>query len=146
MPRANVVQRFSDGSWEIPDDFEGRVEALAKKQARYPGSITALSFLSLEEQVKADGAAWLDRQLMAKEPALLRGNRFGAIASDALRRRQGHLVEQGLFERDGQAVRYQRNLLRLLRQRELAAAGDKLSKEMGLAFVETQHGDRIEGV
>ncbi|PKQ04530.1 MAG: conjugal transfer protein TraI, partial [Alphaproteobacteria bacterium HGW-Alphaproteobacteria-10] len=40
LRRANVVRRFPDGSWEIPENFEGRVEALAKKQARYPSRIT----------------------------------------------------------------------------------------------------------
>jgi len=146
LRRTNVVRRFPDGSWEIPENFEDRVEALSKKQARYPGRITTLSFLSLEAQVKADGATWLDRQLLAKEPTALRGERFGAEAAQALRRRQEQLIEQGLAERDGNTVRYQRNLLRALRQRELAAAGERLAKETGLAFLETQNGDRIDGV
>ena len=146
LRRANVVRRFQDGSWEIPEDFEDRVEALAKKQARYPGRITTLSFFSLEAQVGADGATWLDRQLLTKEPLALRGERFGAEAAQALRRRQEYLIERGLAEREGQHVRYQRNLLRLLRRRELAAAGEKLAKETGLDFAETQDGDRIDGV
>jgi len=146
LRRANVVRRFPDGSWEIPENFEGRVEALAKKQARYPSRITTLSFLSLEAQVGADGATWLDRQLLAKEPSALRGERFGAEVAQALRRRQEHLIEQGLAESNGQRVRYQRNLLRFLRRRELTAAGEKLAKETGLAFVESQDGDRIDGV
>ncbi|MEQ8178554.1 MAG: relaxase/mobilization nuclease and DUF3363 domain-containing protein [Nitratireductor sp.] len=146
LRRANVVRRFPDGSWEVPEDLEDRVEALAKKQARYPGRITTLSFLSLEAQVNADGATWLDRQLLAKEPATLRGERFGAESAQALHRRQEHLMEQGLAERDGKTIRYQRNLLRALRQRELAAAGEKLAKETGFAFVETRDGDRIDGV
>ena len=146
LRRANVVRRFPDGSWEIPEDFENRVETLAKKQARYPGRITTLSFLSLETQVNAGGATWLDRQLLAKEPTALHGERFGAEAAQALHQRQEHLVEQGLAERDGQRVRYQRNLLRLMHRRELVAAGEKLAKETGLDFVEAQDGDRIEGV
>ncbi|MDJ0683720.1 MAG: relaxase/mobilization nuclease and DUF3363 domain-containing protein [Alphaproteobacteria bacterium] len=146
LRRANIARRFPDGSWDVPDDFEDRVEALASKKARFPGSVTALSFLSLEAQVKADGATWLDIQLVAKEPMPLRGERFGAAAAEALHQREEQLIAQGLAKRDGQAVRYQRNLLKLLRQRELAAAGEKLSKEIGLSFVETQDGDRIEGI
>ncbi len=146
LRRANVVRRFPDGSWEVPDDFEDRIETLAQKRARYPGRVVALSFLSLDSQVKAGGATWLDRQLVGKEPAPLRGNRFGVAAADALRQRQDHLMEQGLAERDGQIVRYQRNLLCVLRQRELASAGDKLGKEMGIKYVETQDGGRIEGI
>ncbi|WP_372071462.1 relaxase/mobilization nuclease and DUF3363 domain-containing protein [Tistrella mobilis] len=146
LRRQNIVQRFPDGSWEIPDDFENRVDTLAKKQVRYPGRVVALSFLSLEAQVKADGATWLDRQLLSKEPTPLRGDRFGAASSAALRQRQDHLVEQGLADRNDQTVRYQRNLLRLLRRQELAAVGEKLAREMRLDFVETQDGSRIEGV
>ncbi len=146
LRRQNAVRRFADGSWEIPDDFEDRVDALDRKKARFPGSVTVLSFLPLEAQVKADGATWLDRQLLATEPTALRGERFGAAATEALRQREEQLIAQGLAKRDGQTVRYQRNLLKLLRERELAARGERLSKEIGLSFTETQDGDRIEGV
>ena len=145
LRRANVVRRFPDGSWEIPNNFEDRIEFVAKEQARYPGRVAALSFLSLNSQVKADGATWLDRQLVVKEPAPPRANRFGVAVADALRKRQDYLVEQGLAERDGKTIRYQRNLLRVLRQLELGAAGEKLAKEMGLKFVEAQDGARIDG-
>jgi hypothetical protein len=43
-------------------------------------------------------------------------------------------------------MRYQRNLLKLLRQREVADAGDKLAKQTGLAFAPTRDGERFEGV
>ena len=146
LSRANIVRRFPDGSWEVPVDFERRVEALAKARSHYPGSVAALSFLSLEAQVKADGATWLDAQLVAKEPIALRGDRFGADVAEALSEREERLIAQDLAERDGQTMRYQRNLLKLLRQREVANAGEKLSKEMGMSFSPTQDGDRIEGV
>ena len=146
LRRANIVRRFPDGSWEVPDDFEDRVAELAKTRAQYPGSITTLSFLSLEAQVKADGATWLDTQLVSKERLSLRGARFGAAATAALHDRQRHLIAQGLAQRDRQTIRYQRNLLMLLRQRELAATGEKLSKEIGLSFTANRDGDRMEGV
>ena len=44
------------------------------------------------------------------------------------------------------AVRYRRNLLALLRSRELAAAGERHARESGMKFVETRDGDRIDGV
>lgn len=146
LRRQNIVRRFPDGSWEIPDDFGERVSALAQKQARYPDRVATLSFLSLDGQVRAEGATWLDRQLLAKEAIPLRDGRFGAAAATALRQREEHLMEQGLAKRDGQTIRYQRNLLRMLRQRELGAAGERLAKEMHLKFAELHDGDRIEGV
>ncbi len=146
LRRVNIVRRFPDGSWEIPQDFEERVAALTKKQAPYTGGITTLSFLSLEAQITADGATWLDRQLVAGQPTALRGTRFGARAADAIGRRQEHLLEHGLAGRDGRKIRYQQNLLRLLRQREVSAAGEKLAKATGLAFTDMQDGDRVEGI
>ncbi|MCG8545611.1 MAG: DUF3363 domain-containing protein, partial [Alphaproteobacteria bacterium] len=106
----------------------------------------ALSFLTLEDQVLADGATWLDAQLVAKDRIALRGDRFGAEVNEALSQREEQLIAQDLAERDGQTMRYQRNLLKLLRQREVAHAGEKLSKEMGMAFSPTRDGDRIDGV
>ena len=146
LRRTNIVRRFPDGSWEVPTDFQDRVAEFAKKGASYPGSVVAVSFLTLEDQVQAGGATWLDAQLVAKERVALRGDRFGTDVAEALSQRQEQLIAQDLAERDGQTIRYQRNLLKLLRQREVADAGDKLVKEMGLAFAPTRDGERFEGV
>ena len=146
LRRANIVRRFPDGSWEVQTDFEDRVAEFAKKGSSYPVSVVALSFLTLEDQVRADGATWLDAQLVAKERVALRGDRFGADVAEALSQRQEQLIARDLAERDGQTMRYQRNLLKLLRQREVADAGDRLAKETGLAFAPTRDGERFEGV
>ena len=101
-----------------------------------------------------DGAATLlsaasDTDTIAVRPHHLRGGareRLGRAAADAQERRQEHLIGEGLAERDGETVRYRRNLLALLRRRELAAADERIARETGMAFVETRDGDRIEGV
>ena len=141
----NLVRRREDGTWEIPDEFTERVEKVARRQPRYP-RVAVFSFLSLESQVTADGATWLDRELVARERTGFRGERFGKAAAAALARRRDHLIGQGLAERDGETLRYHRNLMQLLRSRELAAAGERIAKATGMAFVETRDGERIEGV
>jgi type IV secretory pathway VirD2 relaxase len=146
LRRQNIVQRFADGSWEISDNFEDRVAGVSVKRSRYAARVLTLSYLSLDQQVLSNGATWLDRQLVGGDPVGLRGGRFGAEAGDAMRRRQEHLVEQGLAELKNDGVRYRHNLLRLLRQRELVAAGDRLAKETGLSFMENPDGARVEGV
>ena len=146
LRRANVVRRFPDGSWEIPDNFHERVVGLVARQRQYPGRVAVLSFLSLESQINADGATWLDRQLLTKEPVTLRGGRFAAATTNALRQRQSYLIEQGLAEADGETVRYRRHLLHMLRQQDVAAAGARLATETGRTFVELQDGDRADGV
>lgn len=146
LRRANVVRRLQDGSWEIPEDFGTRVAELNANRQQYPGRVVTLSFISLDRQINSDGATWLDRQLLAKEPTSLRGNGFGTVAADALSRRQDVLIQQGLAESGGETTRYQRNLLQVLRARELSATGKKLADETGLTFVELRNGDRFEGV
>lgn len=146
LRRQNIVQRFADGSWEIPEGFKDRVVGLSESRSRYAARVLTLSYLSLDQQVMSNGATWLDRQLVGGASVELQGRRFGAEAGDAMRRRQEHLVDQGLAELKNDGVRYRRNLLRLLRQRELVAAGDRLAKENGLSFVETPEGTRAEGV
>lgn len=146
LRRQNIVQRFADGSWEVPEDFEERVAGLAEKSSRYPTRVLTLSYLSLDAQVGEEGATWLDRQLVGKEPVELRGERFGAAASAAMRQREDHLIEQGLAERRDDGIRYRRNLLQYLRQREIAATGSRLATEYGLSFTETPDGARVEGV
>ncbi|WP_417462960.1 DUF3363 domain-containing protein [Kordiimonas sp.] len=146
LRRQNIVQRFADGMWEIPVDYGDRVTELSKKQSRYPARVMTLSYFSLENQTMADGATWLDRQLVGSDPVELRGGRFGAEAGEAMRRRYTHLVEKGFAEQKDNGVRYRRNLLQFLRQQELAAAGESVAKETGRSFVSTSDGSRAEGV
>jgi hypothetical protein len=61
-------------------------------------SLATRSDLPIEEQTTASGAIWLDRQLLAKEPATS-GNVFGAEVRAAMERRVDHLAEQGLARR-----------------------------------------------
>ena len=103
------------------------VAALTAKQRRHPDRVTVLSYLSLESQINSEGATWLDRQLLAKDSVPTRGGRFGAATVKALSQRQALLIEQGLAKRDGENIRYRRNLLRALKQRELMAVGKRLA-------------------
>ncbi|MHA7774679.1 DUF3363 domain-containing protein [Roseibium sp. M-1] len=146
LRRQDIVQRHSDGSWDIPEKFEERIAGAALSAARFPARITTLCYLSLDAQVSAEGATWLDRQLTEAGPLPLRSGRFGDLTRSALARRQEELIDQGLAERQGEGIRYRRNLLQFLRQRELQATGANLSKEMGLAFTGTPDGAHFEGV
>ena len=61
-------------------------------------SLATRSDLSIEAQVTASGATWVDRQLLAKDPPLSGGG-FGAEVRDAMERRADHLIEQSLARR-----------------------------------------------
>jgi type IV secretory pathway VirD2 relaxase len=81
------------------------VEARTYDDARGSKHLTLAtrSDLSIEAQVTAQGATWLDRQLMAKESDVSSAG-FGSVAREAMERRINHLAGQGLARRQGQRV------------------------------------------
>src|SRR5258708_7492798 len=103
------------------------------------------SDLTVEAQVTANGATWLDRQLLAREPATSGGG-FGAEVRDAMDHRIDHLSADGLARRQGQRVVFARDLINTLRRRELDAAAAKLSTETGLAHRPSAEGDHVAGI
>ena len=109
-------------------------------------ALAVRSDLSVEAQVTASGATWLDRQAVAREPAALGSGGFGAEVRDALERRADHLAGDGLARRQGQRVLFARELLDTLRRRELDGATARLSAETGLAHRPTAAGEHVGGV
>lgn len=115
----------------------------AKGQRRV--AMAVRSDFTIEQQVTATGATWLDRQAIAREPAALGGGGFGAEVREALGRRAEHLIEQGLAERQNRGVSFSRNLIETLRRRELNAVGVKLAAESGRPFNKTGTGEYVAG-
>src|SRR6185312_9782909 len=101
--------------------------------------------LSIEAQATASGATWLDRQLLAKDPALSGGG-FGVEVRQAMEARVDHLAVEGLAQRQGPRVIFARDLLATLRRRELEGAAAKLSAETGLTYQPAAEGEHVSGV
>jgi len=101
---------------------------------------------NLDQQVTAEGATWLDRRLVAREPAELSRAGFGSEVRAALDRRIDALAEQGLARRDGDKVTIGRNLIGTLRNKELDAVGRRLASETGLAHLPAEAGEHVSGV
>ena len=108
-------------------------------------ALAVRSDLNLEQQVTADGATWLDRRLVAREPIELSRAGFGAEVRTALDRRIDSLAEQGLARRDGEKVTIGRNLVSTLRDRELDVVGQRLASETGLAHLSAESGELVRG-
>lgn len=109
-------------------------------------ALAVRSDLDLDQQVASEGATWLDRRLVAREPLDLARGGFGAEVRSALDRRIDALAEQGLARRDGDKVTLGRNLIGTLRSRELDTMGRRLSSETGLAHLPAEAGETISGV
>jgi type IV secretory pathway VirD2 relaxase len=109
-------------------------------------ALAVRSDLGLDQQVAAEGATWLDRRLVAREPLELSRAGFGAEVRAALDRRIDTLAGQGLARRDGDKVTIGRNLVGTLRDRELDAIGRNLASETGLVHLPAKTGDQVSGV
>jgi type IV secretory pathway VirD2 relaxase len=143
----NSVQRQTDGTWTIAADHLERATAYERSIARNsPVVVQMLSSTHLENLVGAEGATWLDKQLVAENPVGLGSVGFGKEVRDAQSLRRQWLVEQDLASEEGARIVYRSNLLAVLQRRELGKVGAQLSGEFGLPFVEPAQGERIEGV
>lgn len=148
MRRAGVdVSREKDGTWIIAPDHLDRAAAFERTKAgQAPVLIETLSTVPVDRQATAEGATWLDRELLADAPTITRDAGFGREAREALARRRQWLIEQGLARAEQDRVIYRANLLGLLRRRELARVGARLAGEVGIPYVEARPGERIEGI
>jgi len=109
-------------------------------------ALAVRSDLDIERQVTASGATWLDRQNIVREPVALSDGGFGAEVRQAMDRRAGHLIEQGLAERQAQRIVFARNLIDTLRRRELDELGETLAAETGQPVNRAGSGERVAGI
>ena len=109
-------------------------------------SLAVRSDLTLDAQVTAAGATWLDRTLVARETVPLAHAGFGTEAREALERRIDHLAVDGLARRQGQRAIFAGDLLDTLRRRELDAVASRLSAETGLARHIAAEGEHVAGL
>lgn len=116
------------------DDAKGRKQV----------ALAVRSDFTIEAQITARGATWIDRQLLAQEPFSSRG--FGREVRAAMDRRADHLIAEGLAQRQGQRIVFARDLLSTLRRRELEEAAAKLSLDTGLAHRPSAEGEHVGGI
>ena len=109
-------------------------------------ALAVRSDLAIEAQLKANGATWLDRQLLARGATSISDGGFGREVREAMDVRVDFLISEGLARRQGQRVIFIRDLLETLRRRELDTASAKISAETGLPYHSLAEGESIAGV
>jgi len=144
LRRSRIVERMVDGVWRVPPDFLSRTQAHDAQRAA-EGIIELRSHLPIEQQVRTQGATWLDHQMMGNTRNLSPQG-FGAEVRGALQDRRDFLVEQGLAKRRGSRVVLARNLLATLRDRELAEVGKVIQHQTGLLHRPLREGERANGI
>lgn len=115
------------------------------RKGRMQTSLLVRSDLSIEAQIGARGATWLDRQLVSPRPETLSGG-FGSQVRDAMAQRSEVLIEEGLANRSGQRIIFARGLLETLRDRELAETGDALAARHAGIAQPVGVGDHVAGI
>ena len=142
------VERAADGSWSIAPDHLDRVAAYEAKLAQErPVIVKALSLLSLDAQRQFNGTTWLDQELVSDAQTPVYNAGFSKEVKAALTQRRQWLMAQGLGDKGELGLwKPAPNMLYTLRRRELLRVAGQLSGELGLNFVESRNGDRIEGV
>ncbi|MER8384780.1 relaxase/mobilization nuclease and DUF3363 domain-containing protein [Mesorhizobium sp. M1380] len=140
--------RFYDPDAAGDSDPGSVVELCRDADANGSGKVrlAVRSDLSIEQQVHASGATWLDRQLVARKPAELRDSGFGGEVRQALEDRVDELVRRDLARREGQRVVLARNLIDTLHDHEVESLGARLAAETGLSFRNAANGDHVAGI
>lgn len=144
LRRAGIVERVADGVWRVPPDLMQRAQRHDAQKATGV-TIELRSHLPIDQQVRAIGATWVDRQLVGEGQGLAASG-FGRQVREAMHGRVDYLVEQGVAERRGQRVVLARDLLATLRDRELALVGQSLQDQTGQTYRPFHEGQRASGV
>jgi type IV secretory pathway VirD2 relaxase len=145
--QTGAVMREPDGSWVIAPDHLDRAAAHEAARAKdRPVAVETLSPQPLEKLVGAEAATWLDRELVAADPAPLRDAGFGQDARHAQARRRQWLIAQGFAEETGSVTTYRAGMVAALQRRELMRVGAQLSHEMGMPFAEAAPGAAVTGI
>jgi len=140
-------ERLADGSWVIGEDHLTRASAFEARRLRHqPVRVELLSGLRLEQLAGAQGATWLDRELLSDEPLPLREAGFGAEVRAAKAARTAWLLKAGLAVEGEEGVHYRADLVGVLRQRDLLAVSAGLTDEFGLPARAAEPGERVSGV
>lgn len=144
---AGIVEREPSGRWMVAPDHLTRVAAYEAVRLRdRPVAITTLSAQPLDRLVDAEGATWIDRELVSTAPVPIRDAGFGHDLRDAQTRRRQWLVAQGFTEEAGGGMTFSTGMIAALQRRELLRVAGQLVDELKMPYWEATEGARIEGI
>ncbi|MBS7542850.1 DUF3363 domain-containing protein [Ancylobacter oerskovii] len=143
LRRAGHVERVHAEHWTIPKDLPERGLAYDRSLTGEGPGIKIASQLSLDRQISADGATWLDRELVAPTPRS--PNAFGRDVTLALEQRRATLVDMGFATRGPGGGIEAPDLINRLQRREVERVAADLAKSTGLAYRPSGRGEYVSG-
>lgn len=135
-----------EATTDVPPGGIVELRRYTDADARERIALAARSDLSIEAQMSAAGATWLDRRLVERDKLPVTASGFGAEVTAALERRAEQLITEGLARRRGQRVVFAADLIGMLRQRELDGIAAKLAAETGRAYRPVAEGNAVTGI
>ena len=144
LRRVGIVERVADGVWKVPPDLLQKARTYDSRNN--VGMVVELrTHLSIDQQMRAIGATWLDKQLVGAGSTLaVQG--FGLQVRGALRERVDFLAEQGLAKWRDRRLILVKDLLSTLRERELEVAGKTLAEKTGQTYRPIKDGMQVSGI
>ena len=142
LRRTGIVERLDADHWVIPPDFLERAVAHDDRAGRRL-VVEVNSAVSIDQQITAGAATWLDRQLVGRHRVETAPMGFGHEVQQAVAQRRELLIARGLAQRrDNGTIQYQADLLATLQRRELDHAGQDLAAKCtdGLTYVPARDG------
>jgi len=108
--------------------------------------ISVLSHNGLDQQIRSDGATWLDRELASPSLTTLANTGFGREITEAMERRSQRLVNMGHAIRleDGR-IRVSKDFIANLERTEVTRVGKAMAAERGLTFTAAKTGEYVSG-
>jgi type IV secretory pathway VirD2 relaxase len=146
LRRAGHAERIDADHWRVPADLPARGQAYDLARDRANIRISVLSHNGLDQQIRSDGATWLDRELASPDRITLANTGFGREVTEAMERRRQSLVNMGHAIRleDGR-IRVSKDFVANLERMEVTRVGKAMAAERGLTFTAAKTGEYVSG-
>jgi hypothetical protein len=146
LRRAGHAERIDADHWRVPTDLPARGQAYDLARDRANIRVSVLSHNGLDQQIRSDGATWLDREL-ASPSRTLADTGFGREVTEAMERRRQSLVNMGHAIRleDGR-IRVSKDFIASLERTEVNHVGKAMAAERGLTFTAAKTGEYVSGM
>src|SRR5712671_5789062 len=146
LRRAGLVERIDADHWRVPADLPAHGQAYDLARDRANIRISVLSHNGLDQQIRSDGATWLDRELASPNRTTLANTGFGREVTEAMERRRQSLVNMGHAVRleDGR-IRVSKDFVANLERTEVNRVGKAMAAERGLTFAAAKSGEYVSG-
>lgn len=138
LRRNGIVERKSDGRWDVPNNYLERVREYQIGSGRPETKVE--SWASLNSQIDAPGLTWLDN---APDPHI-QSRGFGSDVQTAKAQRQRHLVDAGVLQDVEDRLTPQ--MRQMLKRRGMDAAGHDLAAELGKTYHRLSANGRVDGI